>query len=202
MLNDEFFARIILMTDINQMWISFEASIPALEQLVTGFAYVLGIGFIVYALNQFHDLADRYTKQAVKGGYFEPTAYLLAGGILLWLPSWISVFEVTLFGSDSPLAYSGYITNKVTILQNASSYAVTQILQFVGILFFVRGITLMALSSSPGVQHGHRGFIFMIGGIMAVNFPATFAMIKATIQSFVTSSHSLYPIQQTIQSFF
>jgi hypothetical protein len=189
-------------TTINSMWTSFATSIPQLESMVVGFAYVLGIAFIFHAIGQFHDLADRYTKHSVKGGMFEPMAYLLSGSILLWLPSWLPVFEATIFGTDSPLAYSSAVVSNMPLLQNMSNYAVTETLELVGIVFFVRGVVLMALSSAPGTQHGTRGFIFMVAGVLSVNFPATFSLIQDTIETFVTSSHTLTPIHQDIQSFF
>lgn len=189
-------------TTINSMWTSFQSSIPALDSMVVGFAYVLGLAFIFYAIGQLHDLADRYTKHNVKGGMWEPVAYLLCGSILLWLPSWISSFEQTLFGTGSPLAYSSVILSDIPAFQNLSNYAVAETLELVGIIFFVRGVSLMALSSAPGTQHGMRGFIFMISGILSVNFPATFQVFESTINSFVSTQHFLYPIQQTIQSYF
>ncbi len=188
------------MASINSIWASFAESIPDLEALTTGFAYVLGIGFIIYSLSEFRDLADRSTKHAVKGGFFEPIAYLLGGSVLLWLPSWLSVFEATLFGSNSPLAYSGYVTSQSVALQSFSSYDIYDLLQLMGIIFFVRGVSLMTLSSDPGVQHGFRGFIFMVAGVLAINFPATFELIESTISSFVSNQHILHPIQETVQS--
>lgn len=189
-------------TTINSMWTSFAASIPQLDSMVIGFAYILGICFIFYAIGQLHDLADRYTKHSVKGGMWEPIAYFICGSMLLWLPSWIPVFEQTLFGTDSPLAYSSTILNNFPAMQNVSDYAITETLEFVGIVFFVRGVALMALSSAPGTQHGTRGFIFMIAGVLSVNFPATFELVQSTIENFVGTSHTLTPIHQDISSFF
>ncbi len=202
-----FFSRFVTIynmdtTSINSMWTSFASSIPQLDSMVVGFAYVMGIAFIFYSINQFHDLADRYTKHNVKGGVFEPVAYLVCGSMLLWLPTWLSVLEQTLFGSSSPLAYSSVILSNIPAFQNMSDYAVAETLEFVGIVFFVRGVSLMALSSAPGTQHGTRGLVFMIAGVLSVNFPATFSMLKSAVESFVSTPHSLSPVHQTISSFF
>lgn len=188
------------MADINSMLVSFSASIPFIEKLTTGFGYVLGICFIIYSINQFHDLAERHTRHNVKGGYFGPIAYLLMGSALLWLPSSVNVLEDTLFGSNSLLAYSGTITSQLTRLYANPSYIVTQILKMMGFIWFVRGCSLIAASSDPGVQHGVRGLLFIIGGIFALNYTAAFELVKSTMQTWVTSVHNLYPIQQTIQS--
>jgi hypothetical protein len=81
-----------------------------------------------------------------------------------------------------------------------SNEAITEMLEFVGVLFFVRGVALMSLSSSPDTQHGMRGLVFAIMGVFTINFPATFKLIQNTIENFVSGSHTLSPIQQTISS--
>lgn len=185
------------MASISSMLITLAPSLPYLEKLVTGFAYMLGICFIIYALDQVRDLSWRRTKRAVKGGFYGPVAYFLSGSALLFLPTFISVMEETLFGYGSPLSYSSSYTTQIN-----TTTVTAQIVQLAGVVWVIRGCSLIASSSDPRVGHGKRGFLFVLGGILSINFMGTFALIQNTMQTFVQGTYKLYPLQQTIKSMF
>lgn len=191
------------MADITSMLISFSESIPNIEKLATGFGYILGVCFIFHALVQIHDLADRSTRQSVRGGHYAPVAYLLCGAALLYLPTSIDAFEATLFGSNSPLSYASNTTN----FAQTTAEAITAVVQMAGLIWIVRGLALIAAASDPGFSdphqkrgHGWRGTFFVIGGVLALNFTFTGEILQNTVQKFVSSPHYLYLIQQTVES--
>lgn len=190
------------MSDIDSMLVTLGQSIPALSSMTVAFAYVVGIGFCIRALMQLHSLGDKKSSSSVRGGFLAPVAYLCMGSALLWLPTSFGVVEKTLFGVDSPLAYAPTISEAMQQLYATPSYVVVKILQLSGVVWFVRGCILVAHSSDPGVQHGERGLYFIIGGALASNYSGTISLIKTTMNLFVTSVHNLYPIQQTLSSYF
>lgn len=190
------------MSDINSMLVTLGQSIPALNSMTIGFAYMVGIGFCVRSLMYLHALSDKKSSSSVRGGFLAPIAYLVMGSALLWLPTSFGAVEKTLFGVDSPLAYAPTTSQALQQLYATPSYVVAKLLQLSGVVWFVRGCILVAHSSDPGVQHGERGFYFIVGGALASNYAGTISLIKSTVNLFVTSVHNLYPIQQTISSYF
>lgn len=190
------------MSDINSMLVTLGQSIPALNSMTIGFAYMMGIGFCVRSLMYLHSLSNKKASSSIRGGWLSPVAYLVMGSALLWLPTSFGVVQKTLFGVDSPLAYAPTTSQALQQLYASPTYVVGKMLQLSGVVWFVRGCILVAHSSDPGVQHGERGFYFIVGGALASNYTGTISLIKSTVNLFVTSVHNLYPIQQTISSYF
>lgn len=187
---------------INSILTSLAPSLPNIERLVTGFSYIMGIAFIMYAIGDLRDLSDKNTQHSVEGGYWSPLIYLIMGTALLYLPSAISAMEATFFGSNSPLSYSGTTAAQFKQLSDNATYVVKELIKLAGLVWFIRGCTLMASSSNPGVQHGLRGFVFLIGGIFAMNFTGTFEVLKSTLQSITSTPLTLYPMSYTLEAIF
>jgi len=184
------------MADITSMLVAFGQSIDPIEKFASGLAYLMGIFFFIHALAKLRPIADRRARDTSgRGGFIIPAAYILAGAALLYLPTSIHVMETTLFGSYSPLAYNSWIEEWVT-KYSSPGYIVTQLIEMAGVIWFVRGCVLLAASSDPGVQHGMRGFVFLIAGVLAINFLTTFSIIEATMESITTGTHALYPLLQ------
>ena len=185
------------------MLVAFAPSIPALTKLGEGIAYLLGISFVMNALGDFRTLsASQHSGGSVKGGYWSAFAYLFMGTALIYLPSAINTMEVTLFGTDSPLSYTGEINAALLAAYGSAAYIVVKIIELAGLFFFIRGCVLMANSSDPEVKHGWRGFVFLIAGVFAINCEATLSMLQASIESLVSGGITLYPVRPTLDAIF
>ena len=55
-----------------------------------------------------------------------------------------------------------------------------------GLLWFVRGCVLIAHASQPGTQQGGKGLLFILAGILAMNFDNTIAMVNSALNSLFT----------------
>ena len=55
------------------------------------------------------------------------------------------------------------------------------IIRTAGIIWFIRGSVLVAQASEPGGQHGMKGLVFIIAGILAMNFDNTIAMLNTLL---------------------
>lgn len=141
-------------------------SMPAVQHLVYGAGYVLGILFVFQAIQKFRKIGDKKGNSAPHERMFVPTAYLLGGAAMIFLPSMMGVLANTFFGVGNILQYATY--NPYNIYS-----AMAMIIRTAGVIWFVRGCVLLTHASNPGVQDGSKGMMFLIAGILAMNFENT-----------------------------
>jgi hypothetical protein len=165
--------------DIVTMLENIARSFEAIQHLVGGLAYILGLTFIFIAFMKFKEIGEKIGGQSSNEKIFVPTAYLLLGAALLFLPSALQLMSNTVFGTTNVLEYKKY--------SNIDIYhAMSVLIRTAGLIWFVRGCVLLAHASEPGVQHGPKGFTFLIAGILAVNFEVTVAYFNHVMDSITT----------------
>ena len=146
-------------------------SLYPLQHLITGGAYILGILFFITALSKLSKIADARAQSSSQEKIYTPLMYLLFGSALLYLPSALNLMANTAFGVGNVLTYIDYNPNNIY-----SSMGL--LIRTAGILWFVRGCVLVAHSSEPGTQDGPKGLVFIVAGILSMNFDNTVAMMN------------------------
>lgn len=146
-------------------------SLYPVQHLITGGAYILGILFFWTAISKFRKIGDHRAQSSSQEKMFSPIMYLFMGAALLYLPTGLDVMANTFFGAGNVLTYSSY--NSTNIYSS-----IGLVVQTAGILWFVRGSVLVAHASQPGTQHGPKGLVFIIAGVLAMNFDNTIAMLN------------------------
>lgn len=159
-------------------------SLYPLQHLITGGAYVLGILFFITAVNKLMKIGDHRAQSSSKEQMYTPLMYLMFGAILIYLPSALHVAANTAFGAGNVLTYTSY--NPINI-----SSSMGLLIQTAGILWFVRGCVLVAHSSQPGTQHGPKGFVFIIAGILSMNFDNTISVLNSIMGNIAAWSVSI-----------
>lgn len=164
--------------DLIVMFNNLSKSLPNIQYFLGGFSYVFGLIFCLSALAK---LKEMFSEGGNNARYVVPSAYFLTGIGLLFLPTLINSFSTTLFGTqDNILAYSQ--NNQYDIY---SSMVI--LIQTIGFVWFIRGCVLLSHASEP--QHGQegkkgmgpKGFLFIIGGLFAINIYSTTNMIDYII---------------------
>jgi intracellular multiplication protein IcmC len=158
------------LTDILQ---NIEKVIPAFKLLLAGIVYIIGIWFAIKSL--------LLLKQGAEKGRIEvkaPLVYMLAAVVLLYLPTFIKAGVATIFGSENltpPYAKPGNEIAANLILVSGG------ILQFVGLIAFVRGWVLLVRIGEQGAKGGEfsKALMHIIGGLLAINIFGTFAILKS-----------------------
>ncbi|MDR3441685.1 MAG: type IV secretion protein IcmC [Legionella sp.] len=146
-------------------------SLYPLQRLITGGAYILGILFFMTAINKLMKIADHRAQSSSQEKMFTPMMYLLFGAILIYLPSALNVMANTAFGVGNVLTYTEY--------SPANIYSTMGLfIRTAGVLWFVRGCVLVAQASEPGAQHGPKGLVFIIAGILSMNFDNTVSILN------------------------
>jgi len=168
--------------DVDTMLRNLEAQLPSLWRLVTGFAFLAGFFCIfnaVYELKQYgQGMSMMSAQHSLKG----PFMMLIIGAALVYSPSAMQTFMVTLFGDSNILKYPilREIDPSFTLMGNV----LTKIVTFVGLVAFIRGL-MMFNRIGHGKSHGQESFgkaaTHLIGGTLALNIVGTARIIGSTL---------------------
>jgi intracellular multiplication protein IcmC len=163
-------------------------SLAPIERLVTGAAYLIGLGLIFKAIYVLKIYGEARTMQSSSSSIKEPIVYLFVGAIFLYFPTGIRFVMQTTFGYDNPLQYAPVNSNNGTLgsmLGSGSGMgeSLTKIIQVIGLFAFIRGWIMIARSASQGQPPGGtgKGLIHVFGGILAVNIVETINIINNTL---------------------
>ena len=167
--------------DLVQIIGNLSQSLNPIQHFITGFAYLLGILFIITAIDKFRKIADRTTQRASNEKMYSPLMFLFMGAALLYLPTAMKIAANTAFGAGNVLAYAP--------IDRGSIYSTISLLvRTAGVLWFVRGCVLIAHSSEPGTKLGPKGLGFLIAGVLAMNFHDVAFILNSILSSLVQMS--------------
>lgn len=169
------------MTDLVTVLGNFSQSLFPVQNLISGFAYVTGLVFVSIALFKLHKIGDSRAQSHSSEKMIVPLVYMLIGAALIYLPSTIDIMANTAFGPDNILAYGRY--DRFDIYSTMGL-----LIQTAGLIWFVRGTILITQATHPGAKkEGAKGLVFILAGILAMNFNNTIA-ITNTIIDYLTSA--------------
>jgi hypothetical protein len=166
-------------TDLIAMLGNLSQSFFSIQYLVSGLAYLLGVLFFMKSIQKFRKIGDKRGNSPSQEKMFVPTAYLLAGTALVFLPSMMTVLSNTVFGVGNILQYSTYSPYNIYSIMGV-------IIRTAGLIWFVRGCVLLAHASEPGVQEGPKGMMFLIAGIFSMNFDTTVSYLNWAISQLLS----------------
>lgn len=157
-------------------------SLIPVQGLIKGLAYVLGILFIVSSFTKFKKIAESHGQGSSQQKSAGPFIYLVVGAALLFLPSMIRTLSNTAFGSGNVLQYSQY--NPYDIYSSMEI-----VIQTAGLIWFVRGCSLVVHMGEPGHEETNKGFLFIMAGIFAINFRSTYGFIDYAMTHLLALTH-------------
>ncbi len=159
------------------------ASMVPVQKLLTGAAYLMGLGFAFKALQTLKSSAEagKMGGGGGSGGHKEPIIYILVSSVLLYLPTGLDVLLNTTFSTSNIMSYQ--TDTDMFGLSGPAGESLTLIIRTIGVIAFIRGWVLIAKSASHGQQPGGmgKGLIHIFGGILAINIVATMQIINNTI---------------------
>lgn len=176
------------MSNLTEMIEHLALSVDPMMKLVSGFCYCVGINLVWVSTKKFNKIADWRARGGTGGPTFIPFAYLLGGLVFLFLPSTIDIATNTFFG-NSILGYSDYL-DELQAKYGNYVYATMRLINLAGLIWCVRGISLMVHASEPGIQHGPKGMWFLIAGIFALNLEQSEMVVTYVIEFISTSSNT------------
>lgn len=160
-------------------------SLVQVEYLLTGAAYLMGIGFAMKAFFTLKTHGEQRSSPSGMGNMKEAIVYTLVAMMFLYFPSAFQAIMNTTFGYSSVLSYSQnpYLTGIVGSDSEAGS-AITLIIQVIGLFAFIRGWIMIARGANQGGQaqgQTGKGLMHIFGGILAINIVGTMEVLTNTL---------------------
>lgn len=169
----------ITSTSAQDMLVNIAKSIPNLMQLVTAFAYVMGMYLIFAGILRLKHFGESRTMMSQEHSLKGPLILLTIGALLLYLPTAVQVGLSTFWTEPNPY---GYLQEKDQWSQFLNVCYL--IVQFIGTIAFIRGLlTLSHLGGHGGNQPGTfaKGLTYVIGGILCINIYQFVQVIMVTL---------------------
>lgn len=165
------------------------SSLYSVQSLISGGAYILGISFVIKAIYSMKSLAESRAQHSAHSSMKEPVLYLLAGAMLIYLPTAVSIFLNTTFGVGAQILAYAPISSSNTTLNNLFGQdstvgaVIALVVQVIGLIAFIRGWVLIARSTSQGHSQGGvgKGLAHVFGGILAMNIIGTLQVVNNTL---------------------
>ena len=172
----------IKVPDVARMMETLKTNFLPIEMLITGFAYVAGLGLIFSAMHKLRAYGEVRTMMPSNAQMMGPVVQFLIGTFLMFLPSIITISVTSIWGTDSLLAWPGDTGDWDKIMG-----AVFGIVQILGYIALVKGLMLMSRAAQQGAQQGTfgKGMVHFFGGILAINIWGTVKVITASFGIFL-----------------
>lgn len=154
-------------------------NMPELVRTLTSFAYIIGTYFVILGVIEMKHFGESRGMMSQEHGLKKPLLYFFVGAALIYLPSSIKTGTDTLWGGANSLAYVPEVGNAFSELRGNAFV----ILQFIGLVAFIRGLVIMTQLGGHGGQPGTfaRGMTHIIGGILCINMYDTVNMILVSL---------------------
>jgi hypothetical protein len=165
-------------TDLVTIIGNFSQSLYPMQRLISGFAYLLGILFFITAIEKLKKIGGKGRQGSSQDHMYTPMMYMIIGAMLIYLPTALHIMANTAFGVGNVLTYSNY--NSTSIYSSMGL-----LIRTAGILWFVRGSVLVAHASEPGSKDGAKGLVFILSGIIAMNFDSSVAMVNSMLAAVI-----------------
>lgn len=145
---------------------NISAAIPNFMRMVSAIAYVMGMYFVFLGVVKLRAYGEARTMMSQEHSLKGPLIYLTVGAFLIYLPTSVQVGMSTFWTAPNPY---GYLQEEDQWTQFINDCFL--IVQFVGIVAFIRGLVIMTQLAGHGGQPGifAKGMTHIIGGIFCVN---------------------------------
>ncbi len=173
------------MASLTDMIEQLGLSADPMMRLISGFCYVVGFNLFWVSTKKFNKMADWRARGGTGGPTFIPISYMLGGAAFVFLPTMLDVARNSFFGS-SPIGYTDFFGDLQASYGNFV-YATMRLINLAGLVWFVRGVSLLTQSSEQGIQHGPKGLWFVVAGIFALNVEYSEAVVSYALE-FITAS--------------
>ncbi len=154
------------------------AQIPNLMRMVTAIAYVMGMFFMISGIIKLKHFGEMRTQMSVEHSLKGPLIFLAIGALLLYLPSSVQIGMSTFWTNPNPYGYLKQQNEWKDLIDTCFT-----IVQFVGVVAFIRGLLILTHIGGHHGQQGtlSRGLTHIIGGIFCINIYQFIQVIMNTL---------------------
>lgn len=143
--------------------------------IMENISIIMGVLFVLLALFKFKKHGESRTMMSQQHTMAEPLLMLIAGTMLLVLPTFLGSMLLAFWGTASPLGYPGGSTGYSSLIK-----PIILFVRIVGVAAFIRGIVLLSRSGGQQSQHGTFGkaMIHIFAGILCVHILGTVELLE------------------------
>lgn len=175
-------ASAALIPDLSVMLTNFAESTPYLMRMVTGFAYVLGMFFVIQAILGMKHFGELRTMASQEHGLSGPVIEFFVGIALIYLPSTIPAALNTFWTNPTPFAYKTTTSDQYAMFISACF----ALIQVVGVIAFIKGLIILKKVGGGRSQQDSMGkaMSHMVGGVLCMNLHDTLQVLEKTAGKF------------------
>ena len=162
---------------------NISSSLSGASEFILGLYYLVGVALVLGGINKLKKLGHRTAFMNVDSGITGPAGQMAIGALLIFFPSFLESMNQTLW-NDPSLGDAGALSfaegdssllGKVKPLVN--------LIQFIGSIALLRGFLILTKATGQGAQPGtlSKGFVHIIGGVLAINIVQTVETLQATV---------------------
>ena len=146
-----------------------------LAEILQSVAVILGVCMTLAGLFQLKKHGEQRTMMSTQHSLTGPLMMLLAGSMLLILPSFIGAIVLSFFGTTEPGAYSGNVSSYSSLLP-----PILMFVRVMGVGAFIRGIVLLSRVGGQHNQPGQLGKALMhiLAGVLCVHIMGTVTLLE------------------------
>lgn len=155
------------------------SQVPQLTQLVTAIAYVAGMFLVLSGVIKLKHVGEMRTQMSHEHSIAAPLITIAVGAMLIYLPTTVNVGLATFWTDPNPYGYTSQEGQWEEFIN-----ACYVIIQFVGVVAFIRGLFLISKLGRQGGGHSGelgKGLTHIIGGIFCINMYQTIQVILVTL---------------------
>ena len=148
-------------------------TIASILQIV---AVLMGVGLVLGGIFQFKKYGEMRTQMSAQMSAAGPLMMLVAGAMLLTLPTFIGTALLAVWGDANPLSYSAGSTGIDALMP-----AILVFVRVIGVGSFIRGIVLLSRSgdhqrNQPGMTG--KALIHILAGVLLIHIVGTMELLK------------------------
>jgi len=163
----------------DMLW-HLQSQLSSVSHLIVAVSYLAGITLVLRGLFKLKLYGDMRVMMSNNANIGEPLTLFSIGAILIFLPNLLDVSMQTMWGVDYNTVMSYDVDTSGhwgDVMQPIAS-----LIQVIGFIAFLRGWFFLSKITAQGYQQGvvGKGFMHILGGILAINIVGTIDMLKAT----------------------
>ena len=169
-------------TTFQSLFTNLNASLNQVWQFLIAVSYLTGFSLTLASIYKLKKFGERTAFMHNSKGLLAPSAAFIIGIMLMYAPTFLQNLNMTVFGYPNPQSTLSWESENSGIDWADALAPMIGTIQVIGLIAFIRGMLLITKSTSEQPQPGavSKGFIHIVGGVMAVNITGTMDVLANT----------------------
>ena len=169
-------------TSFSSLFTNLNDSLDEVWQMLIAICYLTGFALTLGAIYKLKKFGERTAFMHNSKGLIAPSAAFFIGINLMFAPAYLKVWNATLFGYSDVQSTLAWEQENAGIDWADALAPMIGTIQVIGLIAFLRGWLLVTKSTAEQPQPGavSKGFIHIVGGVLAINITGTLDIISNT----------------------